>query len=236
MRGRISGETRLQTRRLGSAKALDLVAIGDAWRRRLGPGGGPTCQRHGKGAGILERRAVPRGISRRPFRPQIPALKLDDAAEASISACSRMRRSFGGVGGVHADFEGGVPADLRGRVINIIPLFAVVSGLGGVEAGARLRRESDRAARCTWWIKAWIPGRFWRANRARFTGRHRPTLHARIQEVERVLYPATVGALARARCRCEGRLSGMGGVMLEKCGFAPVLMAKDSGLAASGLS
>lgn len=193
---------------LGSGKGSNFVAITEAIAAGRIPAQVSLVVSDVPDAGILKH-AADRGIPCRHIPPGAFRTKLDEAAEAAfIAALSEARADWVLLAGFMRILKGEFLRAFEGRVINIHPsLLPSFPGLAawkqaldygvkvtgctvhlvdqGVDTGAILGQQS-------------VPVR---------DGDTPESLHARIQEVERQLYPEVVAALVRDEIRVRGRLT-----------------------------
>jgi phosphoribosylglycinamide formyltransferase 1 len=202
----MSGERNYRLGVLGSGKGSNLVAIAEACAAGLVPAEVAIVVSDVEGAGILEH-ARSRGIPARFIPPGKFRTKLDDAAEADyIRTLKEAEVDLVVLAGFMRILKGEFLRTFAGRVINIHP--SLLPSFPGLEAWKQALDYGVKVTGCT--VHLVDQGVDTGAILAQQTvpvlpGDTAQTLHARIQEAERVLYPATVAALARGEVTVQGR-------------------------------
>jgi phosphoribosylglycinamide formyltransferase-1 len=157
-------------------------------------------------AGIL-RHAADRGIPARHLEPGQFRTKLDEAAEAAyIQALREARVDLVVLAGFMRILKGGFLRAFPGRVVNIHP--SLLPSFPGLEAWRQALEYGVKVTGCTvHLVDQGIDTGPILGQRAVpvLDGDTVTTLHARIQEAERELYPAVVAGLARGEIRVRGR-------------------------------
>jgi phosphoribosylglycinamide formyltransferase-1 len=191
---------------LGSGKGSNAAAIADACAAGGIPARVALVLSDVEKAGILER-ARERGLPARYIAPGKFRTKLDETAEAAFL---RELRQAGVDLVVLAGFmriiKGNLLRAFVHRVVNIHP--ALLPAFPGLEAW---KQALDYGVKMTGVTVHFVDQGvdtgpiIAQATVPVLPGDTPESLHARIQEVERKLYPAVIGALARGEIRVQGR-------------------------------
>jgi phosphoribosylglycinamide formyltransferase-1 len=191
---------------LGSGKGSNAAAIADACASGEIPGEVVLVVSDVENAGILER-ARARGLEAFHIPPGKFRAKLDETAEACfIQALQRAGVDLVVLAGFMRILQGGFLRAFANRVVNIHP--ALLPAFPGLEAW---KQALDYGVKVTGVTVHFVDqGIDTGAIVAQETvpvlpGDTPETLHARIQEVERKIYPASIAALARGEVRVQGR-------------------------------
>ena len=196
---------------LGSGKGSNLVAIADAVAAGTIPAEIVAVLSDVAEAGILER-ASERGLRAEFIAPGKFRTKLDDAAEAAYIAALR-------AAGVELVVLAGFMRILKGeflqayanRVINIHP--SLLPSFPGLEAWRQALDYGVKVTGCTvHFVDQGIDtGPILGQQTVPVLDGDTPaTLHERIQQAERVAYPAAIDALARGAVTVRGRRTSLG--------------------------
>jgi len=197
---------------LGSGKGSNFVAIADAIQAGTVPAEVALVVSDVEGAGILDR-ARERGLPAQFIEPGRFRTKLDEAAEpAYIAALREARVDLVVLAGFMRILKGEFLRTFSGRVVNMHP--SLLPSFPGLEAWRQALDYGVKITGCTVHLvdqgidTGPILGQRAVAVMEDDTA---ATLHARIQETERVLYPAVLSALARGEVRVRGRATKGGG-------------------------
>ena len=159
-------------------------------------------------AGILSR-ARERGLPAQDIAPGSFRTKLDDAAEhAYIAALRQADVDFVVLAGFMRILKGEFFRAFAGRIVNIHP--ALLPAFPGLEAWKQALEYGVKVTGCTVHLvdQGIDTGPILAQQTVPVLDNDTPmTLHERIQQVERVLYPATLGGLAKGEIKIEGRRS-----------------------------
>ena len=196
---------------LGSGKGSNLVAIADAVAAGTIPAEIVAVLSDVAEAGILAR-ASERGLRAEFIAPGKFRTKLDDAAEAAYIAALR-------AAGVELVVLAGFMRILKGeflqayanRVINIHP--SLLPSFPGLEAWRQALDYGVKVTGCTvHFVDQGIDtGPILGQQTVPVLDGDTPaTLHERIQQAERVAYPAAIDALARGAVTVRGRRTSLG--------------------------
>ena len=196
---------------LGSGKGSNLVAIADAVAAGTIPAEIAVVLSDVAEAGILAR-ASERGLRAEFIAPGKFRTKLDDAAEAAYIAALR-------AAGVELVVLAGFMRILKGeflqayanRVINIHP--SLLPSFPGLEAWRQALDYGVKVTGCTvHFVDQGIDtGPILGQQTVPVLDGDTPaTLHERIQQAERVAYPAAIDALARGAVTVRGRRTSLG--------------------------
>jgi phosphoribosylglycinamide formyltransferase-1 len=157
-------------------------------------------------AGILER-ARERGVAARFIPPGKFRTKLDEEAErAYIAALQEAKVDLVVLAGFMRILKGDFLRAFAQKVINIHP--ALLPSFPGLEAW---KQALDYGVKVTGVTVHYVDqgidtGAILAQETVPVMGGDTPeTLHARIQAVERILYPSVIGALARGEVTVQGR-------------------------------
>lgn len=200
--------TRLRLGVLGSGKGSNFVAVADAIAAGTLQADVAVVLSDVPDAGIL-RHAADRGIPSHHLSPGRFRTKLDDASEVTyIRALREAHVDLVVLAGFMRILKGEFLKAFEGRVMNIHP--SLLPAFPGLEAWKQALEYGAKVAGCTVHL----------VDQGIDTGpilgqRAVPildtdtaaTLHARIQEAERVLYPAVIAAWARQEIHVNGRIS-----------------------------
>jgi len=191
---------------LGSGQGSNMVAIAEACRAGGMPGEVAIVLSDAAGAGILIR-ATERGIRAEFIPPGKFRTKLDKEAEqAYIAALQQAQVDLVVLAGfmriLHGDFLRAFPE----RVVNIHP--ALLPSFPGLEAWKQALDYGVKLTGCTvHFVDQGIDtGPILAQQTVPVLDDDTPaTLHERIQQAERVLYPTTIAALLRGEIQVQGR-------------------------------
>ncbi|HYT59649.1 MAG TPA: phosphoribosylglycinamide formyltransferase [Haliangiales bacterium] len=191
---------------LGSGKGSNLVAIAEACRAGVVPAAVAIVISDVAEAGILAR-AKERGIRAEFIRPGKFRTKLDEEAErAYIAALEQERVDLVVLAGFMRILKGDFLRAFAQRVVNIHP--ALLPSFPGLEAWRQALDYGVKFTGCTVHYvdqgvdtgpiiaQQTVPVR---------DGDTPATLHERIQEAERELYPAALAAVLRGEVLAQGR-------------------------------
>jgi phosphoribosylglycinamide formyltransferase-1 len=202
----VSGEHEFRLGVLGSGKGSNFVAIAEACAAGMVPAEVALVISDVADAGILER-ARERGLQARFIAPGKFRTKLDEDAEhAYIGALREANVDLVVLAGFMRILKGDFLREFANRVINIHP--ALLPSFPGLEAWKQALEYGVKYTGVTvHFVDQGIDTGPILAQRTVpvLTGDTPATLHARIQEAERVLYPEVVGALARGEVSVRGR-------------------------------
>jgi phosphoribosylglycinamide formyltransferase-1 len=191
---------------LGSGKGSNFVAIADACAAGTLPAEVALVVSDVADAGILER-ARERKLPGKFIEPGKFRTKLDEEAErAYIGALQEARVDLVVLAGFMRILKGDFLRAFAQRVINIHP--ALLPSFPGLEAW---KQALDYGVKYTGVTVHFVDQGIdtgpiiAQQTVPVLTGDTPATLHARIQEAERVLYPAAIAALARGEVSVRGR-------------------------------
>jgi phosphoribosylglycinamide formyltransferase 1 len=193
---------------LGSGKGSNMAAIADACAVAGYPAEIAVVVSDVPGAGILDR-ARERGIRAEVLPPGRFRTKLDDAAErAYIGALQEARVDLVVLAGFMRILKGDFLLAYPERVINIHP--SLLPSFPGLEAWRQALDYGVKVTGCT--VHLVDQGVDTGPILAQATVRileddTAESLHERIQQAERVLYPQTIESLARGTLKVAGRKS-----------------------------
>ena len=200
----MSSEFRLAV--LGSGKGSNLAAIADACAEGLIPARVALVISDVESAGILEKaraRAVP-AVYVAPGRYRT---KLDDEAEQEyVKRLREARADLIVLAGFMRILKGDFLRAFPGRVVNIHP--SLLPAFPGLEAWRQALEYGVKITGCTvHFVDQGVDsGPIIIQEAVPVLDADTPvTLHERIQQAERRVYPAAVRALAEGRVRIEGR-------------------------------
>ena len=200
--------TRLRLGILGSGKGSNFVAIADAIRGGQVDAEVALVLSDVADAGILGH-ATERGIEAAYLPPGRFRTKLDESSEAAwIGALKAARVDLVVLAGFMRILKGEFLRAFDGRVMNIHP--SLLPAFPGLEAWRQALEYGAKVAGCTvHLVDQGIDTGPILAQRAVpvLDGDTAASLHARIQEAERALYPAVVAAWARGDIRVRGRVT-----------------------------
>ena len=191
---------------LGSGKGSNFVALAEACSSGFVPASVAVVLSDVPDAGILER-ARERGIRAEAVPPGRFRTKLDEDAERT---CIRLLREAGVDLVVLAGFmrilKGEFLRSFPGRVVNIHP--SLLPAFPGLEAWKQALDHGVKVTGCTvHFVDEGVDSGpiIGQATVPVLDDDTPATLHARIQEAERRLYPAVVASLVRGEIRVQGR-------------------------------
>jgi phosphoribosylglycinamide formyltransferase-1 len=196
---------------LGSGKGSNMVAIADACAAGEVPAEIVVVLSDVPDAGILER-AKERGLYAEYVPPGKFRTKLDEAAEqAFIERLTSARVDLVVLAGFMRILKGEFLRTFADRVINIHP--SLLPAFPGLEAWKQALEYGVKVTGCTvHFVDQGIDsGPIIGQETVPVLDDDTPeSLHARIQEAERRLYPRTVAALAKGLVRTKGRQTSWG--------------------------
>jgi phosphoribosylglycinamide formyltransferase-1 len=191
---------------LGSGKGSNAAAIADACASGQVPAQAAIVLSDVADAGIL-RQARERGLPAVFIPPGKYRTRLEEQAEAAyIRALQEARVDLVALAGFMRVLKGGLLRAFAQRVVNIHP--ALLPSFPGLEAWKQALEYGVKFTGATvHFVDEGIDTGPIIAQRAVpvLPGDTPESLHARIQEAERVVYPATIAALARGAVRVQGR-------------------------------
>jgi phosphoribosylglycinamide formyltransferase-1 len=203
---RVSSERNFRIGVLGSGKGSNFVAIADACAAGWVPAQVAMVISDVEDALILER-AREQGLPAQFIAPGKFRTKLDDAAEqAYIAALQEAKVDLVVLAGFMRILKGDFLRAFAQRVVNIHP--ALLPSFPGLEAW---KQALDYGVKVTGVTVHFVDqgvdtGPILAQQTVPVLADDTPaTLHARIQEVERVVYPAAIAALARGEVVLDGR-------------------------------
>ncbi|MDB6023740.1 MAG: purN [Pedosphaera sp.] len=203
---RVSGERKYRIGVLGSGKGSNFVAIADACAAGAVPAEVTAVISDVADAPILER-ARERGLPAQYIPPGKFRTKLDEAAEqAYIGALQAAQVDLVVLAGFMRILKGDFLKAFPQRVVNIHP--ALLPSFPGLESW---KQALDYGVKFTGVTVHFVDqgvdtGPILAQQTVPVLEGDTPvTLHARIQEAERALYPATIAALVRGEVMVEGR-------------------------------
>ena len=191
---------------LGSGQGSNMAAIAEACRAGRVPGEVAIVLSDAAGAGILTR-ATDQGIRAEFIPPGKFRTKLDEAAEqAYIAALQQARVDLIVLAGFMRILKGDFLRAFPERVVNIHP--ALLPSFPGLEAWKQALDYGVKVTGCTvHFVEQGIDtGPILAQQTVPVLDDDTPaTLHERIQQAERVLYPTTIAALLRGEIQVQGR-------------------------------
>jgi len=191
---------------LGSGQGSNMAAIAEACRAGRVPGEVAIVLSDAAGAGILTR-ATDQGIRAEFIPPGKFRTKLDEEAEeAYIAALQQARVDFIVLAGFMRILKGDFLRAFPERVVNIHP--ALLPSFPGLEAWKQALDYGVKVTGCTvHFVDQGIDtGPILAQQTVPVLDDDTPaTLHERIQQAERVLYPTTIAALLRGEIQVQGR-------------------------------
>jgi len=191
---------------LGSGRGSNMVAIAEACRAGRLPGEVAIVLSDADGAGILTR-ATERGIRAEHIAPGKFRTKLDEAVEqAYIAALQQAQVDLIVLAGFMRILKGNFLRAFPERVVNIHP--ALLPSFPGLEAWKQALDYGVKVTGCTvHFVDQGIDtGPILAQQTVPVLDDDTPaTLLERIQQAERVLYPATIAALLRGEIQVQGR-------------------------------
>ncbi|MDB6125618.1 MAG: Phosphoribosylglycinamide formyltransferase [Pedosphaera sp.] len=203
---RVNGQRKYRLGVLGSGKGSNFVAIADA----CASGGIPVeigvVLSDVADAPILDR-ARERGLPTQHISPGQFRTKLDETAEqAYIAALQKAEVDLVVLAGFMRILKGEFLRAFAHKVVNIHP--SLLPSFPGLEAWKQALDYGVKVTGCTvHFVDQGVDTGPILAQQTVpvLTGDTAASLHARIQEAERVLYPAAIGALARGEVVIQGR-------------------------------
>lgn len=209
MTEQVSVEQKYRLGVLGSGKGSNFVAIADACAAGIIPAQVALVISDIADAPILER-ARERGVPARFIPPGKFRTKLDETAEqAYLDALQQAQVDLVVLAGFMRILKGEFLRTFAQRVVNIHP--ALLPSFPGLEAW---KQALDYGVKVTGVTVHFVDqgidtGPILAQQTVPVLPGDTPaTLHARIQEAERTLYPATIAALARGEVLVQGRRVG----------------------------
>ena len=191
---------------IGSGKGSNCAAIADACKTGDIPADVAIVLSDVADAGILER-ARERGLPAVFIEPGKFRAKLDERAEtAYIKALQEAKVDLIALAGFMRILKGGFLRAFPQRVVNIHP--ALLPAFPGLEAWRQALEYGVKFTGATvHFVDQGVDTGPIIAQRTVpvLPGDTPATLHARIQDAERAVYPATIAALARGQVRVQGR-------------------------------
>jgi phosphoribosylglycinamide formyltransferase-1 len=191
---------------LGSGKGSNAAAIADACSSGQIPAEVAIVLSDVADAGILDQ-ARQRGLPAVFIPPGKFRTRLDEQAEAAyVHALQEARVDLVALAGFMRILKGELLRAFAQRVVNIHP--ALLPAFPGLEAWKQALEYGVKFTGATvHFVNEGIDTGPIIAQRAVpvLPGDTPESLHARIQEAERVVYPATIAALARGAVRVQGR-------------------------------
>jgi phosphoribosylglycinamide formyltransferase-1 len=210
----MSGERNFRLGILGSGKGSNFAAIADACAAGVTPAQVALVMSDVPDAGILQL-ARDRGLPARYLPPGKFRTKLDEDAEAAcIRALQEARVDLVVLAGFMRILKGEFLRAFVGRVVNIHP--SLLPSFPGLEAWKQALEYGVKFTGVTvHFVDQGIDTGPILAQRTVpvVTGDTPASLHARIQEAERALYPEVIAALARGEIIVRGRET-----VWQKCG------------------
>ena len=183
-----------------------MAAIAEACRAGTVPGEVAIVLSDAAGAGILTR-ATERGIRAEFIPPGKFRTKLDEEAEhAYIAALQQAQVDLIVLAGFMRILKGDFLRAFRERVVNIHP--ALLPSFPGLEAWKQALDYGVKVTGCTVHCvdQGIDTGPILAQQTVPVLDDDTPaTLHERIQQAERVLYPTTIAALLRGEIQVQGR-------------------------------
>jgi phosphoribosylglycinamide formyltransferase 1 len=193
---------------LGSGKGSNFVALADAIAAGTLPAQVALVLSDVADAGILAHAAA-RGLPHRHIAPGAFRTKLDETAEAAYLAALREARvDLVVLAGFMRILKGEFLRAFEGRVVNIHP--SLLPSFPGLAAWKQALDYGVKFTGCTvHYVDQGIDTGAIIGQRAVPVrdGDTAETLHERIQQAERELYPAALAAIARGEVKVRGRLT-----------------------------
>ena len=195
---------------LGSGKGSNLVAIADACAAGSIPAQVAVVLSDVAGAGILAR-ARERGLRAEFIPPGLFRTKLDESAERGyIAALQSAEVDLVVLAGFMRILKGDFLRAFPQRVVNIHP--SLLPAFSGLEAWNQALDYGVKVTGCT--VHFVDQGVDTGPIIAQQTvpvldGDTAAALHERIQQAERMLYPAAIAALARGDVQVQGRMTSL---------------------------
>ena len=194
----MSGERKVRLGVIGSGKGSNFVALAQACRDAKLPAEIAVVLSDVAESGILKH-AVDFGLPARFIAPGPFRTKLDESAESNyVAALREARVDLVVLAGFMRILKGGFLAAFPRRVINIHP--ALLPAFPGLASWKQALDHGVKVTGCTvHWVDQGIDTGRIIAQQAVpvLDGDTGETLHERIQQAERVLYPQTIGELIR---------------------------------------
>ncbi len=194
----MSGERKVRLGVIGSGKGSNFVALAQACRDAKLSAEIAVVLSDVAEAGILKH-AVDFGLPARFIAPGPFRTKLDESAESNyVAALREARVDLVVLAGFMRILKGGFLAAFPRRVINIHP--ALLPAFPGLASWKQALDHGVKVTGCTvHWVDQGIDTGRIIAQQAVpvLDGDTGETLHERIQQAERVLYPQTIGELIR---------------------------------------
>ncbi len=194
----MSGERKVRLGVIGSGKGSNFVALAQACRDAKLPAEIAVVLSDVAESGILKH-AVDFGLPARFIAPGPFRTKLDESAESNyVTALREARVDLVVLAGFMRILKGGFLAAFPRRVINIHP--ALLPAFPGLASWKQALDHGVKVTGCTvHWVDQGIDTGRIIAQQAVpvLDGDTAETLHERIQQAERVLYPQTIGELIR---------------------------------------
>jgi phosphoribosylglycinamide formyltransferase 1 len=191
---------------LGSGKGSNMAAIAEAIQAGCVPARIAVVLSDVADAGILAR-ARDLGLEARHLPPGKFRTKLDEDAErAYVSALQEARVDLVVLAGFMRVLKGEFLRAFEGRVVNIHP--SLLPSFPGLEAWKQALEYGVKVTGCTvHYVDQGVDTGpiIAQASVPVLDGDTSATLHERIQQAERVLYPEVVTAIARGEVVVEGR-------------------------------
>jgi phosphoribosylglycinamide formyltransferase 1 len=191
---------------LGSGKGSNAAAIADACKSGTIPAQVALVLSDVENAGLLDQ-ARARGVPARFIAPGKFRTKLDEQAEAAfLDALQAAQVDLIVLAGFMRILKGELLRAFAQKVVNIHP--ALLPAFPGLEAW---KQALDSGAKITGVTVHFVDQGIdtgpiiAQEPVSILAGDTAESLHARIQEVERKIYPAVIGALARGEIRVQGR-------------------------------
>jgi phosphoribosylglycinamide formyltransferase-1 len=203
---------------LGSGKGSNAAAIAEACAAGIIPARVALVLSDVENAGILDR-ARERGLPARFIPPGKFRTKLDETAEAAfLQALRQAEVDLVVLAGFMRILKGELLRAFAQKVINIHP--ALLPAFPGLEAW---KQALDYGAKMTGVTVHFVDQGIdtgpiiAQATVPILPGDTPETLHARIQETERRVYPAVIAALARGEIRVRGRQTVLRSRVMPPC-------------------
>jgi phosphoribosylglycinamide formyltransferase-1 len=202
----MTGECKFRIGVLGSGKGSNFVAIADACAGGKVPAEVAVVLSDVADAGILEH-ARQRNIPARFVPPGQFRTKLDEAAErAYIAALRDAQVDLVALAGFMRVLKGEFLRAFEGRIVNIHP--SLLPSFPGLEAWKQALDHGVKMTGCTvHFVDAGVDSGPIIGQQAVpvLDDDTAASLHERIQQAERVLYPASIAAIARGEISIQGR-------------------------------
>jgi phosphoribosylglycinamide formyltransferase 1 len=202
----VSGSNSFRLGVLGSGKGSNFVAIADAIARAEVPAQIALVLSDVENAGILEH-ARARGLPAEYLAPGKFRTKLDEDAErAYIAMLQAARVDLIVLAGFMRILKGDFLRAFQNRVVNIHP--SLLPAFPGLEAWKQALDYGVKVTGCTvHFVDQGVDSGPIIAQEtvAVLAGDTAETLHARIQQAERLVYPRAVAGLARGEIQIKGR-------------------------------